>query len=97
MIHAPEWKPFLDDYRELNTLKFVSEEEIDKAIDILWHDEHLKDLPHDIVDGLTLIVPKESTKYFRDKKLKFRASSLLSPDDLSSEELASLRQQQGLC
>lgn len=44
---------------ELRALKFPSEDEIDRAIDLCWSNPVLKGVPNDTPGGITLVVPEE--------------------------------------
>lgn len=81
---------------ELRVLQFRSITELEKAIDLCWKDPDLKGVPRDTPDGRSLIVPQEAVDYFKAKGLRFRISTLLNPDDLSSKQLAALRRQHGM-
>ena len=85
-----QWKPFLSMYttKEMISLKFTSGKDIDEAISRLFSDE-LREMPYDIPGGYTLIVPRNSVPYFAG--LSFKASNVLSPEDVSPAELAELR------
>jgi hypothetical protein len=84
----------LDDYEQLKALTFASGEEIDAAIDLLWG-EDLRDLPHDLAGGDTVIVPAEAVRYFTAAGLKFTETEVLSAADLPAAELNRLRREQG--
>lgn len=64
------WKTHLESYEDLNILKFASDEEADAALDLLWTDA-LREVPHDIVDGDTIVVPAEAVDFFRKAGLQF--------------------------
>jgi len=86
------WKPFLSMYRckEMVALRFASSKDTDEAISRLFSDE-LREMPYDIPGGDTLIVPGEAIAYFAG--LQFKTSDILSPEDVSLEELNELRRQ----
>ena len=86
----PTWRPHLDNYRDLQRLVFVNDDELDKAIELLWTDA-LRDLPHDSPDGRSIVIPKEAVEYFVRVGLKFSAEKQLSISDLTTEEIAALR------
>jgi hypothetical protein len=86
------WKPHLDMYRNLRALQFSSAEHFAAAAELLWSAE-LRDLPYDLAANRTVIIPQEAVGYF--KGLTFTNTEVLSPNDLSSEELAELRREQG--
>jgi hypothetical protein len=87
---APAWRSHLDHYRELERLVFENDEELDRAIDLLWTDA-LRDLPHDSPDGRSIVIPKEAVEYFARAGLKFSAEKQLSISDLTSDQIAALR------
>jgi hypothetical protein len=92
------WKRSYGSYAnsELRALRFDSTEEIDRAIDLIWSDPDLRNLPSDIVDGLTLVVPEDSVEYFRAKALQFTVSKIVDPGELSREKLAQIRMRYGM-
>jgi hypothetical protein len=91
----PDWKPFLDSYRELSALTFPTDEEIEKGIDLLWT-AALRTLPHDLAGGYTIIVPKEAVPYFTRAGLSFQEKRAISISELPSETAAKLRREQGI-
>jgi hypothetical protein len=91
----PDWKSHLDCYRELFSLTFPSFEEIEKGIDLLWTEE-LRTLPHDLTDGHTIIIPKEAVEYFERAGLRFKAKRVRRSDEISAEERAKMRREQGM-
>jgi len=94
-VRHPEWKPFLDSYRELSALTFPTDAEIEKGIDLLWT-EALRTLPHDLAGGYTIIVPKEAVSYFTRAGLSFHEKRAISISELPPEEAAKLRRDQGI-
>lgn len=94
----PIWNRSLAAYpnSELRAIRFRSEREIDRAIDLCWSDPDLKGLPRDIADGKTLIVPADAIPYLTKKGLKFTVSTLLDKDDLPPDEFSKMRRAQGI-
>jgi hypothetical protein len=90
----PDWKCHLGSYRELSALAFASDADIEAAIALLWTEE-LRTMPHDLADGMTIIVPKESVPWFVRAGLKFKIQKVGRQSDLSPEERAQLRREQG--
>jgi hypothetical protein len=92
------WKRSYGSYAnsELRALQFNSTEEMDRAIDLIWSDPDFRNLPSDIVDGLTLAVPEDSVEYFRAKALQFTVSKIVDPGELSRKKLAQVRMRYGM-
>jgi hypothetical protein len=91
----PYWKPHLDAYRELVSLTFASDKEIDKGIELLWTDA-LRTLPHDLTDGYTIIIPKEAAEHFVRAGLRFRQRRVRRSSEVPAREIARLRKEQGI-
>jgi hypothetical protein len=91
---ANAWNPDLDSYRELRALTFPSSDEIDAAIDLLWSGP-LRDMPHELAGGDTIIVPMDAVGYFKAANLTFSEDDVLSTRDLPANELNALRREQG--
>jgi len=87
---TPEWKPFLDQYRNLLLLRFPDRKQLYAAVDLLWTEPFLN-LPHDSPDGKTLILPMEALPYFAQAGIKFVAEKALSISDLTEEEIEQVR------
>src|SRR5262249_26336138 len=68
---APRWKAHLDLYQETRALTFKKQQELHAAIDLLWT-EPLRELPHALAGGDTIIVPAEAVRYFKEQGLRFR-------------------------
>jgi hypothetical protein len=81
---------------ELRALEFSSEEEIRRAIHLIFSDQDLRGMPGDFVDKHTLIAPKEAVWYFKNKGLNFNVTELVNPEDLTKEELAEARRKYGM-
>jgi hypothetical protein len=94
MPAALPWQPDLNGYAELKALTFTSPEEMDTAIDLLWSDP-LRNLPHELAGGDTIIVPGEAVGYFEAAHLTFSQDDVLSASDLPADELNELRREQG--
>ena len=90
--HSHQWQPDLDSYPKLTAMTFPSDEEVEKAIDLLWAEE-LNSLPHELVGGLTIIVPAEATEHFQAAGLQFTVDEVTSASELPAEELNELRKQ----
>jgi len=74
----PRWKPRLEGYRasELSLLTFGSDEEIDRAIDMVWVGS-LQGMPFNLAsDGDSLVVPAKSIHYFTKAGLRFAQKPL---------------------
>ena len=85
-----KWRAHLASYRNLQRLVFESDQELEKAVDLLWTDA-LFDLPHDSPDGESLVIPAEAVEYFSKAGLKFTAKKLMSISDFGPDEIAALR------
>ena len=80
----PQWRWPLAAYRNLQRLVFVNEEEVEKAIDLLWTDEFYS-LPHAYPDGKSILVPAEAVEFFTRAGLKFSAEKMMTRSDLGSK------------
>ncbi len=78
-------------YEDLRAVQFLTQEDYAAAAKLLWTE--LREVPFDIVGMNTIFVPAEACPYF--KGLKFTETEVLSPSDLTAEELAELRREQG--
>ncbi len=87
---APSWRWPLAAYRNLQRLVFENQDELEKAVDLLWTDE-LYSLPHASPDGKSIVVPEEAVEYFTRAGLKFSAEKMRSRSDLTPEETRALR------
>ena len=76
--HEPHpWKPHLDSYQQLQAITFESYEQLEKALELIWSQGHaLFGLPRDIIDGITMCVPKEAVQYFEEAGLSFQVSDV---------------------
>lgn len=81
MEGPPQWRWPLAAYRNLQRLVFVDQEELEKAVDLLWTDE-LYALPHASPDGKSIVVPEEAVEYFTRAGLKFSAEKMMSRSDM---------------
>src|SRR5437660_4606223 len=77
-----KWRAHLGCYRNLLRLVFANDRELDKAIELLWNDE-LYDLPHDLPDGKSVVIPADALDHFHRAGLKFTAEKLLSVSDFT--------------
>ncbi len=84
------WHGHLNAYPDKERLVFSDENELEKAIDLLWTDE-LRHLPHDSPDGRSLVIPAGAVACFTQAGLKFTSRKLRSVTDFSAEEIARLR------
>ncbi|MSU77999.1 MAG: hypothetical protein EXS16_07875 [Gemmataceae bacterium] len=84
------WHGHLNAYPDKQRLVFSDENELEKAIDLLWTDE-LRHLPHDSPDGRSLVIPADAVACFTLAGLKFTSRKLRSVADFSAEEIARLR------
>jgi hypothetical protein len=87
------WRTLITSYRtkDLRILKFPSESEINRAIDVCFRDTDFDGMPFDFADGLTMVVPEEAVALFRARGFQFKISRLLSPSDLTPEEYSELK------
>lgn len=88
-----DWHPQLDSYRELRAVSFESDEDLRKALKLLWTSDELFGLPRDVIGGTTMVIPAEALHYF--KGLRFTATEVLSSGSISPEERTHLRREQG--
>ena len=84
------WHGYLNAYLDKERLVFSDENELEKAIDLLWTDD-LRHLPHDSPDGRSLVIPAAAVACFTQAGLKFTSRKLRSVADFSAEEIARLR------
>ncbi len=85
-----KWRASLSAYRNLLWLVFENQDELEKAVDLLWTDE-LYDLPHDSPDGKSIVIPADALDHFTRSGLKFKAEKLRSIGEFSPEEIAAMR------
>ncbi len=92
------WERSFGAYRnkELRHIKFRTIRDFEFAIRLCWSDSELRGLPRGTPDGRSLFVPMEAVEIFRKKGFKIIAKKVLSPEDISREELASMRRKHGM-
>ena len=95
---SPRWHRSLRSYPQaaLRAVRFRAVKDLDRAIELCWHDPDLLGVPRAIADGKTLIVPNEAVKYFKDQGLKFTVSTLLNREELTTAERAAMRRKYGM-
>lgn len=88
-----QWRPFITSYPagELRAIKFPSVEERVRAIEVLFQDAELVEMPLDVADGVTLIVPSQAIDLLRRRRLDFHVSKLLTLGSLPAHERAELQ------
>ena len=74
-------------------IAFNSTEELDAAIDWLWTDTRLRDLPRVHVGRNTMIIPASAVDLFRDKGIHFAVSEVISAGDLPTDDLNRVRRE----
>jgi hypothetical protein len=74
---ASPWAPHLSSYPDKVVLRFLSQEHLEKAIDLLWTEE-LRSLPHSTAGRKTMVVPAEAVEYFSRAGLTFTTTKLRS-------------------
>lgn len=95
LFRRRRWKTSIDEYPELRSLKFFSQQDTDLAIDLL-DEPSLRNCPRAYVGDNTIIVPVQAVKFFRRAEFKFKDTRVLSSSELSSEERFKLRREQGV-
>jgi hypothetical protein len=85
------WKPRFWDNERHAALRFVSEEELDKAIDWLWSAPELRRLPRVHVGQNTMIVPAQTADLFAKQGFQFSVGNVISAGDLSAEKANHIR------
>jgi hypothetical protein len=88
-----QWRTFIASYsaEELRAIKFPSVEERARAIEVLFQDPALVEMPLDVADGITLIVPSQAIALLRRRRLDFHVSKLLTLGSLPADERAELQ------
>jgi hypothetical protein len=76
-------------------MQFSSVEDFDAAIDWLWTEPALRELPRVHVGRNTMIVPAESVAFFRKKGYNFTLSKVVSAGELAPEEIGLIRRTGG--
>jgi orotate phosphoribosyltransferase len=89
----PGWQSNLFAYQELSGIAFANEDEFTKGADRIFSSPALRGMPADVVGNWTLIVPSIAVSHFEG--LKFENQEVGSVNDLSEEEIAELRREQG--
>jgi len=87
-----ETRPRWDNSQQVG-LQFGSTEELDAAIDWLWTDAILRDLPRVHVGRNTMIVPADTVDLFRNKGYHFTLSRVVSAGDLPPEDINRIRRE----
>jgi hypothetical protein len=88
-----QWRAFITSYsaEELRAIKFPSVEERVRAMEFLFQDPELVEMPLDVADGVTLIVPSQAIALLRRRRLNFHVSKLLTLGSLPADERAELQ------
>lgn len=81
---------------ELRLLEFSTVEEIERALDVIWSNPELRELPDYSPDGMSLMLPADAVPVMQVAGLTFKVSDVLAPQDLSFDELAEMRRQSGM-
>lgn len=76
-------------------IQFSSVDDFDAAIDWLWTEPALRELPRVHVGRNTMIVPAESVAFFRKKGYNFTLSKVVSAGDLAPGEIGLIRRAGG--
>ena len=97
MEFAPteSWQPNLNFYREQRALQFTSEEELDKALGVIWHDDTLRDVPRAHVGDNTIIIPATAVEPLRRSGLQFSESRVKPAVEATPNELSTMRRERG--
>ena len=95
-IPAPQWRQRLGHYKQKKALKFPTDAELDKALELFWKDDELYGLPRDYADGQTVVVPAEAVALLRQKGLQFQEINVVSSGDLPPDRERQLRKVHGM-
>jgi hypothetical protein len=77
-------------------VRFGSTDDLDAAIDWLWTDPELRDLPRVHVGHNTMIVPAAAVERFRKQGYHFTEQKVISAGDLASDQINRIRREGGL-
>ena len=91
VAEPPKWKPRFWDNECHIALEFPTTEELDAAIDWLWSEPELRNLPRVHVGRNTMIVPAEAEDAFRKTGFQFVVGPVRSIGDLPPEEANRIR------
>jgi len=72
-------------------MQFAAKAELDAAIDWLWSEPELRDIPRVHVGRNTIIVPMQYVDLFRNRGYHFALSKVVSAGDLPPEEINRIR------
>jgi hypothetical protein len=86
VAHSPSGSPEVG-------IQFGSTEELDSAIDFLWADPRLRDLPRIHVGRNTMIVSHEMANTLHEQGYQFSLRKVVSAGELSSEEMNKIRRE----
>jgi hypothetical protein len=86
-----KWQPRFWANSDKVSLQFVSTDELDAAIDWLWTEPGLCDLPRVHVGENTIIVPAQAADLFRKTGFQFQLAQVTSAGDLAPEEANRIR------
>ena len=69
--HDQAWKSSLGAYRtsELVAVKFDDDEQLKKALEMIWSNEELFDLPRQAGGTRILVVPSKAVSFFKGLKI----------------------------
>ena len=93
-VHLVPWKAQINSYAHPRALTFMNYQDFRAAIDLVWT-EALREMPHALPGGFTMIVPPEAVPFFAKSGLQFEDTEVLSAGDLPPEEISKLRKEQG--
>jgi hypothetical protein len=89
------WKADLNAYcyPELRALTFTTDDDLKRAIKLIWSKEELYGLPREPAGIRTLVVPADALRFFEG--LSFAVYPVISASELSTEAKRKLRVEQG--
>ena len=89
--NASKTDAFCSNHDQQVGLQFDSTVELDAAIDWLWTEPQLRDLPRVHVGRNTMIVPTGSVDLFRSRGYQFTLSRVVSAGELLPEDINRIR------
>lgn len=92
LLIMPRWKYSIVLYGEIRALKFISDEDFEKAIKLLYS-QKLRECPYDLVGDNTIIIPVQAVRYFKKEKLDFKDTRVIRAGELPPQERYKLRKQ----
>jgi hypothetical protein len=92
---AIAWKPDLNayPYAELRAVSFATDDELKKAICLIWSTEELRGLPREPAGVRTIVMPADAVGFFEG--LDFSVYPVVSVSELSTDVKRKLRREQG--